>query len=222
MDLTPIFAAAIPEANRRQTATLGDRGSYIGSSDLGCARKASLQRKYPKQQDINKTLKLMRGHAAEFMLDKILQASGVDYDTQVEIIHPQLPLKCHIDFLLYQQDGLHVVEVKSVSTIPDAVYLNFEDQLHFQMGMLRLQYPAGKIGGSILAIDLNAGQVHQFNGYEYDSTFVQKQQPSDSPPLNRPYHPPPNVQRPLATRVLKNVPSASGLCFCPAKLADYV
>ncbi len=169
MNLTTLFESAIPEANRRQTATLGDRGSYIGSSDVaGCARKACLQREYPKQPDVSTLLKFARGHAAEYMLDKFFQVGGVPYDTQVEVVHPKLPLKCHIDFLFYEPEGLHVIEVKSVSGIPDAAYPQWEDQLHYQMGLLRLQYPKGSITGSVLAVDLNAGQVHQFNGYEFD------------------------------------------------------
>lgn len=169
MNLTTLFESAIPEANRRQTATLGDRRSYIGSSDVsGCARKACLQREFPKQPDVSTLLKFARGHAAEYMLDKFFQASGVPYDTQVEVVHPKLPLKAHCDYVFWLPEGMHVVEVKSVSGIPDAPYPQWEDQLHYQLGMLRIQYPKGNIGGSVLAVDLNAGQVHQFNGYEYD------------------------------------------------------
>jgi len=41
MDLTPFFQSAVVKLNRNQTATLGDRTEYIGSSDVaGCIRKA--------------------------------------------------------------------------------------------------------------------------------------------------------------------------------------
>lgn len=169
MNLTPIFEAAIPEMNRRQSATLGDRSSYIGSSDVaGCARKACMQRQYPTLPKVSTLLKFARGHAAEWLLEKIFQAGNAVYDTQVEVCHPEVPLKAHIDFLFYEPKGVHAVEVKSVSGIPDTPYPQWEDQLMYQLGMLRIQYPKGNIGGSILAVDLNAGEVHQFNGYEYD------------------------------------------------------
>ena len=172
MNLTTLFESAVPEMNRQQTATLGDRGSYIGSSDISsCARKVYLQRQYPLQPGISTLLKFARGHAAEWLLDRIFQAGGAVYDTQVEIVHPLVPLKAHVDFLFYEPDGVHAVEVKSVNGIPDAPYSNWEDQLQYQLGMLRLQYPNGKIGGSILAIDLNAGEVHQFNGYKHDDVI---------------------------------------------------
>ena len=53
-------------------------------------------------------------------------------------------MKAHIDFLFYADfDGtpeLHAIEVKSVSGIPDAPYPQWEDQLSYQLGLLRLQY----------------------------------------------------------------------------------
>lgn len=176
MDITPFFETAILALNRNKSAELGNRKLYIGSSDVGsCARKVYMQRKNPKTPDISTLLRFSRGHIAETLIENIFIAGGVKdlFDTQVEVRHPQYPLKAHIDFLFYANlDGtpeLHVVEVKSVSGIPDEPYPNWIDQLYFQLGLLRIQYPQGKIGGSVLAIDLNAGKVHQFNGYEYDA-----------------------------------------------------
>ena len=179
MDLTPFFESAVLKLNRNQTATLGNRSEYIGSSDVaGCIRKAYLQRQYPTQPNVSTLLKFARGHVAETLLDNIFQAGGVKhlYNTQVELTHPTMPMKAHLDFLFYADfEGnpeLHVIEVKSVSGIPDAAYPQWEDQLSYQLGLLRMQYPDGKLGGSILAIDLNAGQIQQFNGYEHDdATF---------------------------------------------------
>ena len=179
MNLTPFFETAVMALNRSKSSELGDRTRYIGSSDVaGCARKVYLQRKNPTTPSVSTLLKFSRGHVAEDLIENIFVAGGVKnlFDTQVELKHPKYPLKAHVDFLFYADfDGtpeLHVIEVKSVSGIPDEPYPSWEDQLAFQLGLLRIQYPQGKIGGSILAIDLNAGQVHQFNGYEHDdATF---------------------------------------------------
>lgn len=178
MNLTPFFESAVLALNRTKTAELGDRTQYIGSSDVsGCPRKVYLQRKHPKTPSVSTLLKFSRGHVAELLIQRIFDAGGMKhcYDTQVELHHPDYPLKAHLDFLFYADfDGtpeLHVVEVKSVSGIPDEPYPQWVDQLSYQLGLLRLQYPEGKIGGSILAIDLNAGQVHQFNGYEYNDAL---------------------------------------------------
>lgn len=179
MNLTPFFETAVVALNRSKSAELGDRTQYIGSSDVaGCARKVYLQRKNPTTPSVSTLLKFSRGHVAEMLIEKIFDAGGVRhlYDTQVELRHPKYPLKAHVDFLFYADfEGnpeLHVVEVKSVSGIPDEPYPQWTDQLAYQLGLLRIKYPEGKIGGTILAIDLNAGQVHQFNGYEHDdATF---------------------------------------------------
>ncbi|QXE87376.1 hypothetical protein KP003_02915 [Geomonas nitrogeniifigens] len=175
MNLTTFFESAVVELNRQKGSALGDRTQYIGSSDVaGCARKACLQRLSPSQPDLRTLLKFARGHAAEWLINNIFQAGSAKhlYDEQVEVCHPQLPLKAHIDFLFFaDMDGkpqLHAVEVKSVSGIPDVPYQQWEDQLMFQLGLLRLQYPIGDLGGSILAVDLNAGEIHQFNGYKFD------------------------------------------------------
>lgn len=179
MNLTPFFETAVLALNRNKSKELGDRTRYIGSSDVsGCARKVYLQRKHPKTPSVSTLLKFSRGHIAETLIENIFVAGGVQqlFDTQVEVCHSSYPLKAHIDFLFYADlDGspeLHIVEVKSVSGIPDEPYPQWLDQLSFQLGLLRMQYPVGKIGGSVLAIDLNAGEVHQFNGVEHDdATF---------------------------------------------------
>lgn len=179
MNLIPFFETAVAALNRNKTAELGDRSQYIGSSDVcSCARKVYLQKKNPVTQSFSTMLKFSRGHVAEMLIDNIFNAAGVGhlYDTQVELRHPHYPLKAHVDFLFYADlDGtpqLHVIEVKSVNGNPDEPYPQWVDQLHYQLGLLRIQYPEGKISGSILAIDLNAGLVHQFNGFEYnDAVF---------------------------------------------------
>lgn len=178
MNLIPFFETAVGELNRSKSAELGDRTRYIGSSDVGsCARKVYLQKKQPREPSFSTMLKFSRGHVAETLIDNIFTAAGVKglYDTQVEVQHPDHPLKAHVDFLFYSDfDGtpqLHVVEVKSVNGIPSEPYPQWIDQLSFQLGLLRIKYPVGELGGSILAIDLNAGEMHQFKGFEYNATL---------------------------------------------------
>ncbi|WP_136515933.1 PD-(D/E)XK nuclease family protein [Geomonas edaphica] len=178
MNLSSFFETAVPALSRNKSAELGDRTQYIGSSDVAsCARKFYLQRKQPATPNLSTLLKFSRGHVAETLIENIFVAGGVKplFDTQVELQHPEYPLKAHIDFLFYADfDGtpeLHVVEVKSVNGIPDEPYPQWIDQLAYQLGLLRIHHPEGKLGGSILAIDLNAGQVHQFNGFEYNDAL---------------------------------------------------
>lgn len=179
MNLMPFFETAVAALNHNKSAELGDRSQYIGSSDVaGCARKVYLQKKQPITPSFSTMLKFSRGHAAEILIENIFNAAGVAhlYDTQVELEHPFYPLKAHVDFLFHADlDGTpehHIIEVKSVSDIPDEPYPQWIDQLSFQLGLLHIKYPKEKLGGSILAIDLNAGKVHQFNGFSYnDAVF---------------------------------------------------
>lgn len=178
MDLIPFIETAVAAHNKTKSAELGDRTKYIGSSDVsGCARKAYLQKLHPVVPDFNTMMKFSRGHVAETMIQEMFYAAGARhlYDTQVEVTHPDYPLKAHIDFLFYSDfEGnpeLHVIELKSVNGIPDEPYPQWTSQLHFQLGLLRMQYPEGKLGGSILAIDLNAGKVHQFNGFTHNDAL---------------------------------------------------
>lgn len=179
MNLIPFFETAVAALNRSKSAELGDRSLYIGSSDVaGCPRKVYLQKKQPVTPSVSTMLRFSRGHVAEKLIEEMFVAAGVKhlFDTQVEVEHPDYPLKAHIDFLFYADlDGtpeLHIIEVKSVSGLPEEPYPQWTAQLAFQLGLLRMQYPEGKLGGSILAFDLNAGKVHQFNGYTYnDSVF---------------------------------------------------
>jgi len=180
MNLISFFETAVSALNNSKSAELGDRSKYIGSSDVGsCARKVYLQKRHPDETppDFCTMMKFSRGHVAETLIENIFDAAGVEhlYDTQVEVKHPEYPLKAHVDFLFYADfDGtpqLHVIEVKSVNGIPDEPYPQWIDQLTFQLGLLRIKYPKGKLGGSILAIDLNAGAVHQFNGFRHNKSL---------------------------------------------------
>ena len=104
MDLIPFFETAIAALNKSKSAELGDRTQYIGSSDVGsCARKVYLQKQDPSEPDFNTMMRFSRGHVAEILLDNMFTAAGVKhlYDTQVEVVHPDHPLKAHIDFLFY-------------------------------------------------------------------------------------------------------------------------
>lgn len=158
---------ALKEKNRQDSRHLGDRSTYIGASDIaGCPRKAVLSRLQPVEHDAITLLRFARGHMVEELMDGIFRAGGLIAQREVELVHPEFPfLRCHIDFLFTTSKRLHVVELKSVNGIPEKPYPSWVDQLHFQMGLLEMDQPGLEIGGSILAIDLNTGQWHEFNSY---------------------------------------------------------
>ena len=89
--------------------------------------------------------------------------------TQAEFIHPDFNyIKAHVDFVFYTKDfsKIGIVEVKSVSSIPDEPYPSWVEQLQFQMGLAKLMHPDAEIKGSLFVIDLNSGKYVEFNGYK--------------------------------------------------------
>jgi hypothetical protein len=144
---------------------------YVGASDIaGCPRKAALGKRSPVGHDIRTLLRFARGHAAQAMYADFFRTGGALFEEEVEVKHPHFPeIRCHVDFLFYgnrQTRRLHIVEMKSTDGIPDEPYASWVDQLHVQMGLLQLVLdPEVEIGGSILAVDLNAGTYREFNSY---------------------------------------------------------
>ena len=154
-------------------AELGDRSEYIGASDIvGCPRRVIMDKINPPHHSFETLMRFERGHLAEDIVANALQAAGYgNFVRQHEIDATEAlgaPIKAHLDFVWFGQSSISVLEVKTVSSIPDSPYETWEMQLHVQMGLLALSGVKVPIRGAILALDLNSGRHKVFNGYEYD------------------------------------------------------
>jgi CRISPR-associated exonuclease Cas4 len=167
MSLAIFFDTAIRELNRTASLPLGDRSLYIGASDIGnCPRKVVLDKRKPAVHSTQTLLRFTRGHLAEDLLANVFAAGGARFERAFEVAHASEPFRAHIDFLFGDPRGgtpLHVLEVKSVAGIPDTAYPGWIDQLYFQLGLMTDAHPNRKITGSILALDLNAGEYREFD-----------------------------------------------------------
>jgi hypothetical protein len=169
--LETFLTRAIPAHQDIASAHLGDRSSYVGASDIaGCPRKAAFGKLSTVNHDIKTLLRFTRGHAAQAMYAGFFTAGGALFGEEVEVAHPEFPeIMCHIDFMFYgsrQSKRLHIVEMKSTDGIPSEPYGSWVDQLHVQMGLLKLNVdPQIEITGSILVVDLNRGEYREFNSY---------------------------------------------------------
>ncbi|MDO8945718.1 MAG: hypothetical protein Q7U88_01025 [Desulfocapsaceae bacterium] len=107
---------------------------------------------------------------AEDIVANAFGAAGYNnFDRQVEAIASgTTPIRCHIDFVFNAPKLKAVLEVKSVSAIPDGPHSSWESQLYMQMGALAEKYPDHEIKGAVLAIDLGSGDIGFFNGYKPD------------------------------------------------------
>ncbi len=168
--LEQFLAKAIPAHAASNSAHLGDRTQYVGASDIvGCPRKAVLSKTNPQPFTTKQLLVFARGHAAQSMYSEIFRAGGASFEEEVEFKHPDEPaIQCHVDFMFTskQANRVHIVEMKSTSGIPAEPYPTWVDQLQIQMGLAKRNLPAGtEITGSVLAVDLNAGESKEFNGH---------------------------------------------------------
>ena len=174
---------AIPIASSKDSEHLGDRTTYIGASDIaGCPRKAILEKLSPAPRRPKQLLIFARGHLAQAMYARYFKlATTFKVYEEVELRHPgNKNLRCHIDLLLIAKDQagnptrVHVVEVKSTDGIPEEPYSSWVDQLNFQLGLVNMCYCSNvHIGGSILVVDMNAGDYREFNGHKPNMNVFQ-------------------------------------------------
>ncbi len=167
--LQAFLEKALQNYSQQNSSHLGDRTKYVGASDIaGCPRKAVLNKLKPQIFDAKTLLRFSRGHAAEDLIENIFQAGGLCPQREVELTHPEFPeIKCHIDFLFHSKNSgrYHVMELKTTDGIPDTPYESWVNQLHIQMGLLELDMSGVPISGSILVVDLNAGEWKEFNSF---------------------------------------------------------
>lgn len=165
MSIQPFIDRALQSMTRDRSSHLGDRRHTVGASDIGvCPRKVVLGKLQPKQHDTKTLIRFSRGNLAEDFLADIFKAGGAEFERQVEVSRDGGRIKAHLDFTFQLRTGLHVVETKSVHTMPDEPWPSHIDQLHLQMGLLAESYNC-PISGSIIAIDLNGGIVKEYDGF---------------------------------------------------------
>jgi len=154
----------------RTQRELGDRETYIGASDLsGCARKAVLQKHHKLAHDLETLMKFERGHLAEDIIANALDQSKYPITRQKELSGATAqgtPLKFHLDFVFESQTHLSVLEVKSCNGLPKSPYGAWELQLYAQMGAVAAKKSGKTISGTLLALDLNTGEIEVWGQYK--------------------------------------------------------
>ncbi|QTA78440.1 Exonuclease domain-containing protein [Desulfonema limicola] len=164
---------------KQEKNELGDRLTYVGSSDLSCERKGFLSKVQPETPSLETLIKFERGNLAEGILRKAFDASNRVYQYQREIIHPEKSyLKAHIDFVFEGAKELGILECKSVNFMPDSPYDNWLNQLYFQMGLLQMAFPDKAVKGAVIAMDISSGETRMFNNYRHNAAFFASQEDS--------------------------------------------
>ena len=146
--------------------SLGDRSAYIGASDIsGCLRKSFLGKVNPKEISLEQAIVFERGHNAEAIIRKALEASNINFQEQVEVIQntSMMPIKAHLDFVVESKEELVVIEVKSTSINIEKPYDSWAIQLQLQMGLLQKKNPEKKVRGYVIALNINNGFMNEFH-----------------------------------------------------------
>ena len=155
--------------------SLGDRSTYIGSSDIGgCLRKSYLDKTsstFSKELKEEQALIFMRGHVAEMILQKALNSKGIRYKYQLEVSSKELPIKTHPDFVVTSKSDVVVIECKSTSNLPDTPYASWVMQIQLQMHILKEHFNKAP-RGYIVALELNSGQLKEYQ-VEYQKELAE-------------------------------------------------
>jgi len=172
MDFIELLRQGLMKLNNH--GDLGDRSTYVGSSDVaGCPRKIVLSKTEPPDHELATLIRFSRGHLAEQLILSAIEDTSYHWEYQKEVSHRDRPYKAHIDFVFNGKSVLMVLEVKTVSSIPKNPYESWIQQIHFQMGLLQEKNPGKIVRGCVLAINLNDGDIALFNGLEYHSVLYE-------------------------------------------------
>lgn len=173
------FEATLPRLDKKRSAGLGDRGTYVGASDVGkCFRSAVLGKirkgvPAPPGLIFKSMVRFFRGHWAETILDQVLKEAGYTYTSQADLTHPDIPFaKAHPDFLIHNggvgglagATKIRVVEQKCPDLLPEDPRDSWVLQLYFQMGIVKTLFPQAEIVGSIFVFDL-FGDYEEYDGF---------------------------------------------------------
>lgn len=145
---------------------LGDRSTYVGASDVGqCLKKAYLSKKIGENHSFQQLMVFERGHVAEGIVQKALDAKGVCYKSQerIRLTGEHSFMEVGPDFLVHFENECVVVECKSISSpLPDGKPREswiFQTQL--QMEAVRKKYDCF-VRGVIFTVNLNTGEAQDF------------------------------------------------------------
>jgi len=146
------------------------RDETVGGSEIkACMRKVVLT-KVCGAEDFGfaTRAKFFRGHRQEEFnapVHRLIAAEdGVYWAPQVRVVHRDYPeLRAHVDNVYFiSPDGtledatdICVVEEKSARVVPEFPHDNHIFQLHYQMGLLKNNFPQAEVVGQIYGTDLN-------------------------------------------------------------------
>ncbi|MGA1847275.1 PD-(D/E)XK nuclease family protein [Deferribacter abyssi] len=166
--ISNLIKQKLPIINKKMSDAQFGKRNYIGASDISkCERQFILSKLSPQEFSTNTLIQFYRGHIAEMLLKDVFNETQYKYKYQEQIEYNEF-FKATIDFMFYTKDysKIGIVECKTVSSIPEKPHENWILQLQAQMGIVKQKYPNAEIKGSILCLNLNTGELREFNSFE--------------------------------------------------------
>lgn len=156
-------AKNLPKALKKASLqNLGDRASYVGSSDISaCLRKTYLDKVSEVEYDLATLIRFQRGHIAEGVVEAMLDGLNPTCQLELNSSYEGVELKAHIDFTLETKDEIVIVEAKSVSSQVSEPYLSWNLQVLYQIAMLA-KNTSKNIRAYVVAINVNTGWFKSF------------------------------------------------------------
>lgn len=141
-------------AEQRKAILLGDRSRYVGLSDitkmLDCPRAALAGKLFtPEYRSTDEALKhqllFQRGHWFETGVHQALIGYGLSPLSQLEIelMHGDVPIKAHLDFMLVTvrpHPVVRILEVKSTAKLPTTLSESYLMQIGAQTALLKAHW----------------------------------------------------------------------------------
>ena len=180
--------AAMVTLNKKTSGKVTEnRSTTIGASEINsCARRVIMGKLKPEQFSYSTLAKFYRGHRQEEFnapIHRIIASEeGLCWIPQLRVHLPRQPrIRAHVDNVYYWgptrriEDALFilVVEEKNAAEVAAEPLDDYIAQVHYQLGLLKLNYPKAKVHGVLYQTDLNGDHTDYGTLYEVDMALAE-------------------------------------------------
>ena len=145
--------------SKKNSSHLGDRGEYIGASELGlCPARVILGKVYGSNdsEDTLDSANLKNlGHIQEDYLEARLLSQGfkdIEREYEIQLDHHGVQIQLHLDFVWRTPKVVLVIESKNMRTIPSEPWDSQVIQMNAQVCALKLELEAKGDNRQVLGI----------------------------------------------------------------------
>ena len=179
------YEQALSEVSKRNSApVINGRDKIVGGSDINnvCDRRIVMNKRHGESDHEFSTLaKFFRGHRQEDFNSPIHQQiafeDGVCWISQLQLTDPSYPIcRCTVDNLYFVsptgriEDATSIcsVQEKNNKAIPKDADDGYVDQVHYELCIVKGNFPNADVFGFLYATDLNGDHTDFGTLFQYD------------------------------------------------------